>query len=139
MTPMLSIGDSVKAGQKIGELVDMTYVTGNVDETHLHFEVYKRGATTTINPHTTYSKFFKDPNTAPRSFEASGGNKIAPVKRNENIDKISNSGMSENTSTYYYIQPVDTVQYQVVPFPVPMKKNSNTSTEQSELNPIWMK
>ena len=47
--------------------------------------------------------------------------------------------MSENTSTYYYIQPVDTVQYQVVPFPVPMKKNSNTSTEQSELNPIWMK
>ena len=143
MTPMLSIGDSVKAGQKIGELVDMTHVTGNVNETHLHFEVYKRGATTTINPHTTYPKFFKDPNTAPRSFDnrskASGGNRIVPVKRNENIDKISNSGMSENTSTYYYIQPVDTVQYQVVPFPVPMKKNSNTSTEQSELNPIWMK
>ena len=139
MTPMLSIGDSVKAGQKIGELVDMTYVTGNVNETHLHFEVYKRGSYTALNPHTTYPKFFKSPNDSPTSFKASGGNRIVPVKRNENIDKISNSGMSENTSTYYYIQPVDTVQYQVVPFPVPMKKNSNTSTEQSELNPIWMK
>jgi len=143
MTPMLSIGDSVKAGQKIGELVDMTHVTGNVNETHLHFEVYRRGQGGHLSPHKIYPKFFKDPNTAPRSFDnrskASGGNRIVPVKRNENIDKISNSGMSENTSTYYYIQPVDTVQYQVVPFPVPMKKNSNTSTEQSELNPIWMK
>jgi len=143
MTPMLKVGDSVKAGQKIGELVDMTNVTGNIDDTHLHFEVYKRGQGGHLSPHKIYPKFFKDPNTAPRSFDnrsnASGGNRIVPVKRNENIDKISNSGMSENTSTYYYIQPVDTVQYQVVPFPVPMKKNSNTSTEQSELNPIWMK
>ena len=143
MTPMLSIGDSVKAGQKIGELVDMKYVTGNENDTHLHFEVYNRGKTGHLSPHKIYPKFFKDPNTAHRSFDnranASGGNRIVPVKRNENIDKISNSGMSENTSTYYYIQPVDTVQYQVVPFPVPMKKNSNTSTEQSELNPIWMK
>ena len=143
MTPMLKVGDSVKAGQKIGELVDMKYVTGNENDTHLHFEVYNRGKTGHLSPHKIYPKFFKDPNTAPRSFDnrsnASGGNRIVPVKRNENIDKISNSGMSENTSTYYYIQPVDTVQYQVVPFPVPMKKNSNTSTEQSELNPIWMK
>ena len=143
MTPMLSIGDSVKAGQKIGELVDMKYVTGNENDTHLHFEVYNRGKTGHLSPHKIYPKFFKDPNTAPSSFDnkanASGGNKIVPVKRNENIDKISNSGMSENTSTYYYIKPVDTVQYQVVPFPVPMKKNSNTSTEQSELNPIWTK
>ena len=143
MTPMLSIGDSVEAGQKIGELVDMKYVTGNENDTHLHFEVYNRGKTGHLSPHKIYPKFFKDPNTAPSSFDnranASGGNRIVPVKRNENIDKISNSGMSENTSTYYYIQPVDTVQYQVVPFPVPMKKNSNTSTEQSELNPIWMK
>ena len=143
MTPMLSIGDSVKAGQKIGELVDMKYVTGNENDTHLHFEVYNRGKTSHLSPHKIYPKFFKDPNTAPSSFDnranASGGNRIVPVKRNENIDKISNSGMSENTSTYYYIQPVDTVQYQVIPFPVPMKKNSNTFTEQSELNPIWMK
>ena len=143
MTPMLSIGDSVKAGQKIGELVDMREVGRSIDETHLHFEVYRRGQGGHLSPHKIYPKFFKDPNTAPRSFDnrskASGGNRIVPVKRNENIDKISNSGMSENTSTYYYIQPVDTVQYQVVPFPVPMKKNSNTSTEQSELNPIWMK
>ena len=139
MTPILSIGDSVKAGQKIGELVDMTYVTGNVNETHLHFEVYKRGSYTALNPHTTYPKFFKSPNDSPTSFKASGGNKIAPVKKNKNIEKMSSSGMSENTSTYYYIQPVDTVQYQVVPFPVPMKKTPNTSTEQSELNPIWTK
>ena len=144
MTPMLSIGDSVKAGQKIGELVDLGLVPGyTTNDTHLHFEVYNRGKKGHLSPHKIYPKFFKDPNTADRSFDnranASGGNKIVPVKRNENIDKISNSGMSENTSTYYYIQPVDTVQYQVVPFPVPMKKNSNTSTEQSELNPIWTK
>jgi len=55
------------------------------------------------------------------------------------VDTKIDSGMSENTSTYYYIQPVDTVQYQVVPFPVPMKKTSNTFTEQYELNTIWMK
>jgi murein DD-endopeptidase MepM/ murein hydrolase activator NlpD len=144
MTPMLSIGDSVKAGQKIGELVDLGLVPGyKTNDTHLHFEVYNRGKTGHLSPHKIYPRFFKDPNTADRSFDnranASGGNRIVPVKRNENIDKISNSGMSENTSTYYYIQPVDTVQYQVVPFPVPMKKNLNTSTEQSELNPIWTK
>ena len=62
---------------------------------------------------------------------------IAPVKRSDNFEKIFNSEMSQNTSTYYYIQPIDTVQYQVIPFPISMKKSSNTSAKQSELNSIW--
>ena len=143
MSGMIIKGNDGYDQRYLHELVDMKYVTGDENETHLHFEVYNRGKTGHLSPHKIYPKFFKDPNTADRSFDnranANGGNKIAPVKRNNNIEKISNSGMSENTSTYYYIQPVDTVQYQVVPFPVPMKKTPNTSTEQSELNPIWTK
>tara|TARA_B100000902_G_scaffold52397_1_gene59119 strand:+ start:4130 stop:5860 length:1731 start_codon:yes stop_codon:yes gene_type:complete len=138
MTPMVTIGDSVKAGQKIGELVDLGLVPGNTsDNTHLHFEVYKRGKGGPLSPHKIYPQFFKDPNTAPKSFEASGGNKIAPVKKDNNFEKIFNSEISQNTSTYYYIQPIDTVQYQVIPIPVSMKKSSNTSTKQFELNSIW--
>jgi len=138
MTPMVTIGDSVKAGQKIGELVDLGLVPGNTsDNTHLHFEVYRRGKGGHLSPHKIYPQFFKKPNTAPRSFEASGGNMIAPVKRSDNFEKIFNSEMSQNTSTYYYIQPIDTVQYQVIPFPISMKKSSNTSAKQSELNSIW--
>ena len=73
-----------------------------------------------------------------------GGTIIPPIRGNmpsdEVVGRISHSTISDqNTSTYYYIQPIDTVQSQVVPFPVPMKKTSNTPTEQSELNPIWTK
>jgi len=138
MTPMVKIGDSVKAGQKIGELVDLGLVPGyTTNNTHLHFEVYNRGKKGHLSPHKIYPQFFKDPNTAPKSFEASGGNKIAPVKKSNNFEKIFNSEMSQNTSTYYYIQPIDTVQYQVIPFPILMKKSSNTSAKQFELNSIW--
>tara|TARA_B100000073_G_scaffold347031_1_gene360076 strand:+ start:797 stop:2530 length:1734 start_codon:yes stop_codon:yes gene_type:complete len=138
MTPMVQIGDSVKAGQKIGELVDLGLIPGyTTNNTHLHFEVYNRGKKGHLNPHKIYPQLFKDPNTAPRSFEASGGNKIAPVKKDNNFEKIFNSEISQNTSTYYYIQPIDTVQYQVIPIPVSMKKSSNTSTKQFELNSIW--
>jgi murein DD-endopeptidase MepM/ murein hydrolase activator NlpD len=116
MTPMVSPGDSVKAGQKIGELVDMTYVTGNIDETHLHFEVYKRGQGRHLSPHKVYPKFFGSPRSAPRSIDtrerASGGNmaKISRLSNNNNRLASLNSSMGEDGSiTYIYaVQPVIT-------------------------------
>ena len=67
------------------------------------------------------------------SSNGEGGTIIPQIRGNmpsdEVVGRISHSAISDqNVSTYYYIQPIDTVQSQVVPFPVLMKKTSSSST-----------
>jgi len=122
MTPMLSIGDSVKAGQKIGELVDMTNVTGNIDETHLHFEVYKRGQGGHLSPHKAYPQFFGAPRSAPKSLDtrekASGGRVFRSIENSKKdmMTSLINQPMDDEGGETIFIQRVNTIQY--VPFPV---------------------
>ena len=122
MTPMVSIGDSVKAGQKIGELVDMTNVTGNIDETHLHFEVYKRGQGGHLSPHKAYPQFFGAPRSAPKSLDtrekASGGRVFRSIENSKKdmMTSLINQPMDDEGGETIFIQRVNTIQY--VPFPV---------------------
>ena len=122
MTPMVKPGDSVQAGQKIGELVDMTNVTGNIDETHLHLEVYKRGQGGYISPHKAYPQFFGAPRSAPRSLDtrekASGGRVFRSIENSKKdmMTSLINQPMDDEGGETIFIQRVNTIQY--VPFPV---------------------
>ena len=53
MTPSVKPGQKVQAGQQIGRLYD------DKDNTHLHFEVYKRGKGGHLNPSQIYPDLFK--------------------------------------------------------------------------------
>jgi hypothetical protein len=105
MTPMLKVGDSAKAGQKIGELVDMREVGRSIDETHLHFEVYRSGRGGHLDPHKIYPQFFRNPNTAPKSFDnrskSSGGNmsQIIPSNNKPDLFTLLNTNIGEKGST----------------------------------------
>ena len=140
MTPMVSPGDNVKAGQKIGELVDMTHVTGNIDETHLHFEVYKRGKGGHLSPHKVYPKFFGSPRSAPRSLDtrekAQGGRMFESIRNPKRFQSI-NQPMDDEETTTIAIQQVNTIQMAYVPMPIPMRSRSTGSTSSSTLPPIW--
>jgi murein DD-endopeptidase MepM/ murein hydrolase activator NlpD len=122
MTPMVSIGDSVKAGQKIGELVDMTNVTGNIDETHLHFEVYKRGQGGHLSPHKAYPQFFGAPRSAPKSLDtrekASGGRVFRSIENSKKdmMTSLINQPMDDEGGETIFIQRVNNIQY--IPIPV---------------------
>ncbi|MHA1942442.1 MAG: M23 family metallopeptidase [Candidatus Hodarchaeales archaeon] len=142
MTPMVSPGDNVKAGQKIGELVDMTHVTGNIDETHLHFEVYKRGKGSHLSPHNVYPKFFGSPRSAPRSLDtrekAQGGRMFESIRDPKRLQSLNQPDpRKRNGSMTIAVQQVNTVQPvpYMVPFPVASKQPS--SSPQSQLPAIW--
>ena len=140
MTPMVNPGDNVKAGQKIGELVDMTYVTGNVDETHLHFEVYKRGKGGHLSPHKVYPKFFGTPLSAPRSLDtrekAQGGRMFESIRDAKRLQSL-NQPMDDEGTTTIAIQQVNTIQTAYVPMPIPMRQRSSQSSSPSQLPGIW--
>ena len=140
MTPMVSPGDNVKAGQKIGELVDMTHVTGNTDETHLHFEVYKRGKGGHLSPHNVYPKFFGSPRSAPRSLDtrekAQGGRMFESIRDPKRLQSL-NQPMDDEGTTTIAVQQVNTIQTAYVPMPIPMRSRSTGSTSSPTLSPIW--
>ena len=140
MTPMVNPGDNVKAGQKIGELVDMTYVTGNTDETHLHFEVYKRGKGGHLSPHKVYPKFFGSPRSAPRSLDtrekAQGGRMFESIRDAKRLQSL-NQPMDDEGTTTIAIQQVNTIQTAYVPMPIPMRQRSSQSSSPSQLPGIW--
>ena len=140
MTPMVRPGDNVKAGQKIGELVDMTYVTGNVDETHLHFEVYKNGKGGHLSPHKVYPKFFGTPLSAPRSLDtrekAQGGRMFESIRDTKRLQSL-NQPMDDEGTTTIAIQQVNTIQTAYVPMPIPIKQKSSQSSSNSQLSGIW--
>ena len=140
MTPMVSPGDNVKAGQKIGELVDMTHVTGNIDETHLHFEVYKRGKGGHLSPHKVYPKFFGSPRSAPRSLDtrekAQGGRMFESIRNPKRFQSI-NQPMDDEETTTIAIQQVNTIQMAYVPMPIPIKSRSLSSPSKPQLSPLW--
>jgi len=140
MTPMVSPGDNVKAGQKIGELVDMTHVTGNTDETHLHFEVYKRGKGGHLSPHNVYPKFFGSPRSAPRSLDtrekAQGGRMFESIRDPKRLQSL-NQPMDDEGTTTIAVQQVNTIQTAYVPMPIPIKSRSAGSTSSPQLSPIW--
>lgn len=133
MTPMKSPGDEVKAGEKIGELVDLK------NSTHLHFEVYRRGQGGYLSPHKVYPKFFGTPNSAPRDFDsrtsASGGNKLINKSLNDR-PSLNVEDPSIGKTEYYFIQPYDTVQTKNITYPVPMAKGSN-NIQEVRLNALW--
>jgi len=52
------------------------------------------------------------------------------------IQQISHPGPTENVSTYYYVQPYETVQNQIVTFPIPVSSKS-MNRGRNELNPLW--
>lgn len=52
------------------------------------------------------------------------------------IQQISHPDPTENVSTYYYIQPYETVQNQIVTFPISVSSKS-ISRGRNELNPLW--
>ena len=140
MTPMVRPGDNVKAGQKIGELVDMTYVTGNVDETHLHFEVYKNGKGGHLSPHKVYPKFFGTPLSAPRSLDtrekAQGGRMFESIRDTKRLQSL-NQPMDDEGTTTIAIQQVNTIQTAYIPMPIPIKQKSSQSSSNSQLSGIW--
>ena len=141
MTPMVSPGDIVKAGQKIGELVDMTHVTGNIDETHLHFEVYKRGKSGYLSPHNVYPKFFGSPRSAPRSLDtrekAQGGRMFESIRDPKRLQSLNQPMDDEGTTTIAF-QRVNTIQYVPYMMPIPVSKNQRSfSSTQPQLPEIW--
>lgn len=140
MTPMVSPGDEVKAGQKIGELVNMKYVTGNVNETHLHFEVYKKGQGRSLSPHKVYPQFFKSPKSSPKSInireKASGGRKLINKSLNKDKNFLTQSDPSIGKTDYYFIQPYDTVQTKIIPYIIPVPQSLEESKE-IELSALW--
>ena len=52
------------------------------------------------------------------------------------IQQISNPGPTKNVSTYYYFQPYETIQNQIVTFPIPVS-NKPISRGRNELNALW--
>jgi len=52
------------------------------------------------------------------------------------IQQISHPGPTKNVSTYYYVQPYETIQNQIVTFPIPVS-NKPISRGRNELNPLW--
>ncbi len=52
------------------------------------------------------------------------------------IQQISHPDPTENVSTYYYVQPYETIQNQIVTFPIPVS-NKSMSRGRNELNPLW--
>ena len=62
MMPFVNVGARVEAGQKIGELIDMSTIPGrSINDTHLHFEVYRQGQGGDLSPHQIYPKLFGTP------------------------------------------------------------------------------
>lgn len=144
-------GDNFKANEILGKTGGGAGDPGRGSSTgpHLHYEIDTQKNGTAYGGAKDRSLLYDMAKhvilgTSSSSSSGEGGTIIPPIKGNmpsdEVVGRISHSTISDqNTSTYYYIQPIDTIQSQVVPFPVPMKKTSNTPTEQSELNPIWTK
>ena len=143
MTPMVSPGDNVKAGQKIGELVDMTHVTGNIDETHLHFEVYKRGKSGHLSPHNVYPKFFGSPRSAPRSLDtrekAQGGRMFESIRDPKRLQSLNQPDPRKRRgSMTIAVQQVNTIQMAYIPMPIPVAKNQRSfSSSNPQLPEIW--
>lgn len=143
MTPMVNPGDSVQAGQKIGELVDMSEIGRSIDETHLHLEVYKRGQSGYMSPHKAYPQFFGTPKSAPKSLDtrekASGGRVFRSIENSKKDMQMSliNQPMDDESDLLVVIQPVNTVQAvpYMMPFPVASKGSSSASTPQ--LSALW--
>ena len=52
------------------------------------------------------------------------------------IQQISHPGPTKNVSTYYYVQPYETIQNQIVTFPIPVS-NKPISRGRNELNALW--
>lgn len=144
-------GDNFKANEILGKTGGGAGDPGRGSSTgpHLHYEIDTQKNGTTYGGAKNRKLLYDMAKhiilgTSSSSSSGEGGNIIPPIRGNmpsdEVVGRISHSTISDqNTSTYYYIQPIDTVQSQVVPFPVLMKKTSNTPIEQSELNPIWTK
>jgi len=49
---------------------------------------------------------------------------------------INQPGPTKNVSTYYYVQPYETIQNQIVTFPIPVS-NKPISRGRNELNALW--
>lgn len=88
------------------------------------------------------AKHIKLGNILPSTSDGEGGG-IDMIKGNmptnekvAQIQQISHPDPTENISTYYYIQPYETVQNQIVTFPISVSSKS-MSRGRNELNPLW--
>lgn len=143
-------GDKFKANEILAETGGGAGDIGRGSSTgpHLHYEIDTKKNGTTYGGAKNRNLLYDMAKhvilgTSSSSSDGEGGSIIPKIKGNmpsdEVVERISHSTISDqNVSTHYYNQPYDTVQYQIIPFSVPMKKNSS-NTEKSELNSIWMK
>jgi murein DD-endopeptidase MepM/ murein hydrolase activator NlpD len=143
-------GDKFKANEILAETGGGAGDIGRGSSTgpHLHYEIDTKKNGTTYGGAKNKNLLYDMAKhvilgTSSSSSDGEGGSIIPKIKGNmpsdEVVERISHSTISDqNVSTHYYNQPYDTVQYQIIPFQVPMKKNSSI-TKQSELNPIWTK
>ena len=99
MEPTVKPGQKVQAGQQIGRLYD------DADNTHLHFEVYKRGKGGHLNPSQIYPDLFK-----PGSKGGGGviqGSVTSPGATNPppapGADSAANPSDSRNTGKTFFL------------------------------------
>ena len=143
-------GDNFKANEILGKTGGGAGDPGRGSSTgsHLHYEIDTQKNGTTYGGSKNKDLLYDMAKhvilgSSSSSSNGEGGTIIPQIRGNmpsdEVVGRISHSAISDqNVSTYYYIQPYDTIQNQVVPFPVSVKKTSSI-TKQSELNPIWTK
>jgi murein DD-endopeptidase MepM/ murein hydrolase activator NlpD len=143
-------GDNFKANEILGKTGGGAGDPGRGSSTgsHLHYEIDTQKNGTTYGGSKNKDLLYDMAKhvilgSSSSSSNGEGGTIIPQIRGNmpsdEVVGRISHSAISDqNVSTYYYIQPYDTIQNQVVPFPVSVKKTSSI-TKQSELNSIWTK
>jgi len=117
---------------------------------HLHYEIDTRKNGTDYggakNKTLLYrmAKNIKLGNILPSTGDGDGeGGGIDVIKGNmptnekvAQIQQISHPGPTKNVSTYYYVQPYETIQNQIVTFPIPVS-NKPISRGRNELNALW--
>ena len=105
MLPSVAVGDQIKAGQKIGSLVDMSKIGRDINDTHLHFDVYKMGTNEHLDPTKIYPGLFGTPNKPIETLPPDKLNNTSAEMKNRS-EALAGEELSSGVQTIVVMQPL---------------------------------
>lgn len=105
MLPSVAVGDHIKAGQKIGSLVDMSKIGRDINDTHLHFDVYKMGTNEHLDPTKVYPGLFGTPNKPIETLPPDKLNNTSAEMKNRS-EALAGNELTSGIQTIVVMQPV---------------------------------
>ena len=105
MLPSVAVGDHIKAGQKIGNLVDMSKIGRDINDTHLHFDVYKMGTSEHLDPTKIYPGLFGTPNAPIETLPPDKLNNTSAEMKNRS-EALAGEELTSGVQTIVVMQPL---------------------------------